>query len=171
MRASYVLGLAYLSGSHASVQPSPSVAADPTITAAPSIPIELLRQRQNNDRFMGWISASGEWTSRTCDVGGTFYQTDDVWRCCATTQAGCNVPVGCISGSLIYQYNTGSALSRSTIDWYVLFIYYLYCTNHHHAARMRMKMLRASRSATLGSCTKTRSTLGRRQMSFAARAP
>ncbi|KAF2684374.1 hypothetical protein K458DRAFT_388841 [Lentithecium fluviatile CBS 122367] len=78
---------------------------DPTITPAPEIPIELLK-KQNNDRFIGWMSYSGIWTSRTCDLGGTYFQSGDYWRCCATSLAGCDVPLGCVAGSLVYSIST-----------------------------------------------------------------
>jgi hypothetical protein len=91
---------------------------DPTITPAPDISLELLR-RQNNVRFIGWVSFSGEWLSRTCDLGGTYYQSGDYWRCCATTLDGCNVPVGCAAGSLIYSITTSGTSKLTSVDWYV----------------------------------------------------
>ncbi|KAH7121175.1 hypothetical protein B0J11DRAFT_59100 [Dendryphion nanum] len=96
---------------NALLQPSPAV-SDPTITPAPQISVELLR-KQNNNRFMGWVSYSTGWSSRQCDIGGTLYQSGDYWRCCATSVASCNVPVGCISGSLIYSFATGTASRRT----------------------------------------------------------
>lgn len=109
-----------LAASYANVQPTPST-SDPTITPAPAVPIELLR-KQNGNRFMGWIEYDGEWTTRQCDIGGTLYQSGDYWRCCATTIASCNVPVGCISGSLIYSFSTGT-VDRGTYAWYVCALY------------------------------------------------
>lgn len=96
--------------------PTPST-LDPTITPAPRIPIELLR-KQNNDRFIGWLSVDGEWTTRTCEIGGTYYQSGEYWRCCATTLAGCNVPIGCVAGSVVYSFESGTQ-SLGTYAWYV----------------------------------------------------
>ncbi|PSN69256.1 hypothetical protein BS50DRAFT_586588 [Corynespora cassiicola Philippines] len=101
-----VMSSALFSGSYAALLATP-VASDPTITAAPAIPVELLR-KQNNDRFMGWVFESSEWMSRTCDIGGTYYQSGDYWRCCATTLAGCDVPIGCVAGSLLYSVTSGT---------------------------------------------------------------
>lgn len=93
--------------------------ADPTITRAPDIPVELLRKQAVNDRFIGWISIDGDWTSRTCDIGGTYFQSDEYWRCCATTLDGCNPPIGCVSGSLVYSFYTSTSLALTTRAWYV----------------------------------------------------
>jgi hypothetical protein len=127
---------------NAVLQPSP-VAADPTITPGPKIPTELLL-RQNDDRFMGWIQWNGQWTSRQCEVGGTLFQTEDFWRCCATTAAGseCEIPVGCVSGSLIYDLGTfasGSA-TRGTFAWYVNFA--IPTSNHRNWERILYTGLR-----------------------------
>lgn len=95
--------------------PTPST-SDATITPGPQI--ELLR-KQNNDRYIGWVSWNGEWASESCNLGGTYYQTGEHWRCCATTADGCaqtDIPIGCISGSLIYPV-TGSSLSSSLVTW------------------------------------------------------
>ncbi|KAF2002245.1 hypothetical protein P154DRAFT_618665 [Amniculicola lignicola CBS 123094] len=112
MRSSTVatsIALLFSASAYAFLEPtSPANPADPTITPGPQVEL-----RQENQRFMGWLSFSGTWTSRQCDIGGTLYQTSDFWRCCATTVASCNVPVGCISGSLIYTFTTGS-VTRGT---------------------------------------------------------
>ena len=117
MRSNNFISYALFSGAYANVvlQPSPAV-ADPTITAPPISPAELLR-RQNDERFMGWLqySSGAEWSSEDCDVGGTLYQSGDNWRCCSTTANGCSGPVGCISGSLIYDMGTtGTNTGQST---------------------------------------------------------
>lgn len=111
MKSISILSLAAAVSADALLQPSPAT-SDPTITSAPQINYELLRKQANN-RFMGWVSYSTGWSTRQCDIGGTLYQSGDYWRCCATTVASCNGPVGCISGSLIYAYSTGT-LSRRT---------------------------------------------------------
>ncbi|KAF2437900.1 hypothetical protein P171DRAFT_437514 [Karstenula rhodostoma CBS 690.94] len=90
-------------------------APDPTITSAPSIPIELLRKQAVGDRFIGWISIDGEWISRSCDIGGTYFQNNDYWKCCAITRNGCNAAVGCVAGSLVYSLYTSSSYSLSTL--------------------------------------------------------
>ncbi|OAG04029.1 uncharacterized protein CC84DRAFT_1261047 [Paraphaeosphaeria sporulosa] len=110
--ASYALFACY---SLAELLTATREASDPTITTAPNIPIELLRKQAVGDRFIGWISIDGEWTSRSCDVGGTYFQSDEIWKCCATTLDGCNAPVGCAAGSLIYSIYTSSSYSYTTI--------------------------------------------------------
>ncbi|KAF2113396.1 hypothetical protein BDV96DRAFT_601559 [Lophiotrema nucula] len=88
-------------------------AADPTVTSAPEVPpFELLRKQVDN-RFIGWYSWEGTWTSDRCNLGGTLYQSADKYRCCTTTLASCNGPIGCIGGSLIYTYTTGT-VTRAT---------------------------------------------------------
>jgi hypothetical protein len=108
MRSNNVISYAFLSGAYANVllQPSPAV-SDPMITPAPRIPAALLR-KQNDERFMGYLqySSGAQWSSEDCDIGGTLYQSGDIWRCCSTTANGCVGPVGCISGSLIYDFGT-----------------------------------------------------------------
>ncbi|KAF2475630.1 uncharacterized protein BDR25DRAFT_339687 [Lindgomyces ingoldianus] len=91
---------------------SPSI-SDPTITPAPQLPpLELLR-KQNDNRFLGWVSYKGAWTSEQCDLGGTYYQSGSFARCCATSVASCNVVIGCVDGSLIYGYSTGTVSRRT----------------------------------------------------------
>ncbi|KAL5394498.1 hypothetical protein PMIN02_004894 [Paraphaeosphaeria minitans] len=90
-------------------------ASNPTITTAPNIPIELLRKQAVGDRFIGWISIDGEWASRSCEVGGTYFQSDEIWKCCPTTLDGCNAPIGCAAGRLIYSIYTSSSHSYTTI--------------------------------------------------------
>ena len=94
-----------------------SAAPDSIVTKAPDIPIELLR-KQNNDRYMGWVQISGTWLSRSCDLGGTYFESGDYWRCCATTNDGCNAPIGCITGSLIYSVRNSGTISYITEAWY-----------------------------------------------------
>ncbi|PVI04534.1 hypothetical protein DM02DRAFT_725695 [Periconia macrospinosa] len=92
--------------------PTPAV-SDPTITPAPEVPMELFR-KQNDNRFVGWVSLFGSWTARTCNIGYTYYQAGSVWRCCSTAYPGCNVPVACVSGSLIFRIST-SGTQTSTL--------------------------------------------------------
>ncbi|CAO2652781.1 Nn.00g021920.m01.CDS01 [Neocucurbitaria sp. VM-36] len=117
-----VIGSAIFSGGLAAgLAPTPST-SDATITPGPQL--ELLR-KQDDARYMGWWYWNGEWTTRECDLGGTYYQSSDFWRCCATTADGCaatDIPVGCISGSLIYSV-TGSSLSSSLETWACTSIY------------------------------------------------
>ncbi|KAF2623640.1 hypothetical protein BU25DRAFT_461732 [Macroventuria anomochaeta] len=80
------------------VTPSAST-SDPTITPGPQI--ELWR-KQNNDRYMGWVSQNGVWTSQQCESGATYFQTGGHWRCCAATSAGCDIPQACVNGNLIF---------------------------------------------------------------------
>lgn len=88
--------------------------ADPTITKAPAVNFELLR-RQNDQRFMGWLSLKGgSYSSADCAEGGTMYQSSDYWRCCPTTSSGCQMPVSCRSGSLIYSFASTGTLQRGT---------------------------------------------------------
>jgi hypothetical protein len=116
MRTFFVLSSALFKAIYANVivpSNTPS-SADPTITKAPQVNFELLR-RQNDQRFMGWLSLSGgSYASEDCDVGGTVYQTDDRWRCCPVTANGCDIPVGCVSGSLIYSFASSGTLQRGT---------------------------------------------------------
>lgn len=137
--------------------PSPAI-SDPTITPAPNVPVELLR-KQNNDRFMGWVKISGTWTSRTCDIGGTYYQSGSNWRCCATTVAGCQGPVGCVSGSLVYSVTTGSQ-SRATYAWYGELYKDESKADIENPAPMSTPLLKISpsRYATLDLCTKIQRT-------------
>lgn len=111
MKSISILSFATAVSANALLKPSPAT-SDPTITPAPQVHAELFR-KQNNNRFMGWVSYSSGWSSRQCDIGGTLYQSGDYWRCCATTVASCNVPVGCISGSLIYSFTTGTVSRRT----------------------------------------------------------
>ena len=88
--------------------------ADPTITSAPRVNIELLR-RQNDQRFMGWLSLSdGDYSSADCASGATLSQAGDYWRCCLTAAEGCDMPVSCRSGSLIYSFASTGTLQRGT---------------------------------------------------------
>lgn len=116
MRTFFVLSSALFEAIYANVialSNTPS-SADPTITKAPEVNYELLR-RQNDQRFMGWLSLSGgSYSSVNCDVGGTVYQTDDRWRCCPATSNGCEMPVSCVSGSLIYSFASTGTLQRGT---------------------------------------------------------
>ncbi|KAF1843321.1 uncharacterized protein K460DRAFT_368220 [Cucurbitaria berberidis CBS 394.84] len=110
-----VIGSALFSGSLAvGIAPTPST-SDATITPAPHI--ELLR-KQNDARYMGWVMQNGLWSARQCELGGTYYQNADYWRCCATTLNGCaatRIPIGCISGGLIYPAPTGVSQSASLV--------------------------------------------------------
>ncbi|KAF2792165.1 hypothetical protein K505DRAFT_56910 [Melanomma pulvis-pyrius CBS 109.77] len=102
MRSSFVFSSALFTASYALAPSCTPSSADPTITSAPEVNFELMR-KQNDNRFMGWLSLSGgSYSSKQCDVGGTLYQTASLWRCCATSVAACDIPIGCISGSLIY---------------------------------------------------------------------
>ncbi|KAF2261543.1 hypothetical protein CC78DRAFT_349930 [Lojkania enalia] len=118
----------FFAASSANVLPSPSI-SDPTITPPPQSPnIELLR-KQNDNRFMGWISYSfWGWSSERCNLGGTLYQSGDYWRCCATTDDGCNVPLGCVGGSLVYSITTGTEPSRTTVDCTSVYTSSIYST-------------------------------------------
>ncbi|KAH7108661.1 hypothetical protein B0J11DRAFT_586836 [Dendryphion nanum] len=78
------------------------VPADPTITAAAILP------RQNNDRFIGWVEASGTWYSEQCNSGLTWYQDNKYAQCCPVSLASCYAPTACVSGSLIYPYSDKS---------------------------------------------------------------
>ncbi|KAH7359557.1 hypothetical protein BKA66DRAFT_230658 [Pyrenochaeta sp. MPI-SDFR-AT-0127] len=116
MLAQRLIGSALFSGSLAAGLAPTRSTSDATITPGPQL--ELLR-KQNDNRYIGWVSWNGLWSSEQCDVGGTYYQTSDFWRCCATTANGCargDIPIGCISGSLIYPA-TGSSLSSSLVTW------------------------------------------------------
>lgn len=102
MRSSFAFSSALFTASYALAPSCTPSSADPTITSAPEVNFELMR-KQNDNRFMGWLSLSGgSYSSKQCDVGGTLYQTASLWRCCATSVAACDIPIGCISGSLIY---------------------------------------------------------------------
>ncbi|KAH6611919.1 hypothetical protein C7974DRAFT_87396 [Boeremia exigua] len=108
MHSKALVASALFSSSLASIV-TPSVsAADPTITPGPNI--ELLR-KQNDARFMGWVSISGVWTSQQCELGASLYQSGGHWRCCATTAAGCDIPQACVNGNLIFD---GALLGSST---------------------------------------------------------
>lgn len=73
----------------------------------PAPVVELLK-KQNDNRFLGYLSYLGGYTSENCDVGGTYYQHGGYAGCCTTTGAACNFPIGCVSGSLVYTYTTGT---------------------------------------------------------------
>jgi hypothetical protein len=108
------IGSMLISGSLAALAPTPST-VDATITPGPSI--ELLR-KQNNARDIGWLLWSGTWGFESCQEGGTYYEIASQWRCCPTGSDGCattDIPIGCISGSLIYP-NTGTG-SDSVVTW------------------------------------------------------
>ncbi|KAF9693921.1 hypothetical protein EKO04_007981 [Ascochyta lentis] len=77
--------------------------SDPTITPGPQI--DLLR-KQNDDRYMGWLSYDGAWSTQRCDAGATYFQSGGHWRCCATTAAGCDIPQACVNGNLIYSISS-----------------------------------------------------------------
>ena len=90
--------------------------ADPTITEAPQIDLELLR-RQNSDRFIGWLQDSNSWDSRQCVTGLTYFQSNTRWACCTTTSTGCDLrtlPIGCITGSLIYSLISATGTQQRT---------------------------------------------------------
>jgi hypothetical protein len=117
---------ALFSGCYANALLQPSrLAADPTITPGPRIPAALL-QRQNNDRFMGWVSYDGEWISHDCQEGATLAQNGQYWICCGTDQPSCDMPMGCMSGSLIYDLTdslstlASGSITRATVAWYAL---------------------------------------------------
>ncbi|KAF1830028.1 hypothetical protein BDW02DRAFT_573406 [Decorospora gaudefroyi] len=116
MLTQFAMVSALLSGSLAAgIAPTPST-PDPTITEGPHI--ELLR-RQNDARDIGWLEYDGSYSFRQCNTDGTYYETGSVWRCCHTTNAGCaetNIPIACVSGSLIYPYS-GTVRSGSEITW------------------------------------------------------
>ncbi|KAF2125151.1 hypothetical protein P153DRAFT_360752 [Dothidotthia symphoricarpi CBS 119687] len=104
-----LIGSVLSSPSFAALLTPTSSTSDATITPGPQI--ELLK-RQNGDQFMGWLSNDGTWGAESCNAGGTFYQTDEYWACCATTAAGCEVmPHACVSGSLIYSLSSSGALA------------------------------------------------------------
>ncbi|KAF2731662.1 hypothetical protein EJ04DRAFT_578958 [Polyplosphaeria fusca] len=111
MRSSYAIRFPILAASYLSLV-SAAITADPTITQAPNVPLELLR-KQNNNRFMGWLSYRGTWSSVQCEYGGTLYQNGEYWGCCTTAAASCNRPIGCLSGSLVYTFTSGT-ISRAT---------------------------------------------------------
>lgn len=167
-----VIGSALLVASSAELLAPSSSTSDPTITPAPEVPIELFK-KQNDDRFMGWISVSGSYTSRRCDLGGTYYQSGDFWRCCATTVAGCNVPIGCVGGSLVYSFADATG-TQPTIGTYAWYVYNVYIYGRKPMTNVcRCKVLRSTRMrrtvhspyAIPASCTKTPKTLIREQTS------
>ena len=116
MFAELAIGSALFAGSLAArLGPTPST-PDATITPGPSI--ELMR-KQNNAKDIGWLLWSGTWGFESCQEGGTYYETASQWGCCTTASDGCastDIPIGCISGSLIYPYS-GTELSDSVITW------------------------------------------------------
>jgi len=126
MHAFYVISSALFAASYAKILiPSytPS-SADPTITNAPQVNFELLR-KQNDNRFMGWVSLSeGYWESEQCNAGYTFFETSDIWQCCQTTSVGCNlryIPIGCASGSLIYSLRSTGTKQIATYACHSIF--------------------------------------------------
>lgn len=91
------------SGIAAELAPTP-VVVESAITPGPQVEFELFR-KQNNLQYIGWRQWSGIWTTRTCNLGGTYYATSSYWRCCGTELNGCpstQIPTGCVDGSLIY---------------------------------------------------------------------
>ena len=106
----------FVSSLGSTVTPSASY-LDPTITPGPSI--ELFR-KQNDDRFMGWVSISGTWLSQQCDLGVTYFQSGGYWRCCGSASAGCEIPKACVNGNLIYPLTTLETSTDVTLAWYVM---------------------------------------------------
>ncbi|KAH7092545.1 hypothetical protein FB567DRAFT_240063 [Paraphoma chrysanthemicola] len=80
-----------------------AVPADPTITAPAVLP-----KRQNDARFIGYVSFSGSWYSEQCNAGLTWYQDSKYAQCCPATAKSCYAPTACVSGSLIYPYSDQS---------------------------------------------------------------
>ena len=119
MFAAIAIGLALLSGSLAiNVAPTRST-TDATITPSPQI--ELLR-RQNDARDIGWLLWSSTWQFESCQSGATYFETSSDWRCCPTSIDGCastDIPVSCVSGSLVYPYTGTGSASEITYAWYV----------------------------------------------------
>ena len=80
MHAFCVISSALFAASYAKIlEPSytPS-SADPTITKAPQVNFKLLR-KQNDNRFIGWLSLSDSiWESEQCSTGLTFF-SDHLW--------------------------------------------------------------------------------------------
>jgi hypothetical protein len=114
MHAKLLVGSALFTRTFAAIVTPSASTADATITPGPQI--ELLR-KQNDDRFMGWVSYEGiGWSSERCVAGATYYQTDNHWRCCAATVAGCDIPQACVNGNLIYSISS----TALTIPWCVL---------------------------------------------------
>ncbi|KAH7382536.1 hypothetical protein DE146DRAFT_636700 [Phaeosphaeria sp. MPI-PUGE-AT-0046c] len=108
MFTSLALGSALVSGSLAALLPASPVVSGSNAVITPGPNFELLR-KQNDIRYMGWVSYSEGWTSEICDVGNTYYQGGGQWACCTTTKAGCqNLPVSCFNGDLIYRATASS---------------------------------------------------------------
>ncbi|UPX20720.1 uncharacterized protein EKO05_0010945 [Ascochyta rabiei] len=103
MHTTFLIGSALFSRSLAAILTPSAAASDPTITPGPEI--ELLR-KQNDDRYMGWLSYDGVWSTQRCDAGATYFQTGGHWRCCATTAAGCDIPQACVNGNLVYSISS-----------------------------------------------------------------
>lgn len=112
MHTSFLVGSALFTRSLAAILTPSASTSDPTITPGPQI--ELLR-KQNDDRYMGWVSYDGVWSTQECESGATYFQSSGHWRCCATTIAGCDIPQACVNGNLIYSISSTSL----TIPWYV----------------------------------------------------
>jgi len=134
MYAPYVITSALLTASYAKllvVSKTPS-SSDPTITEAPRVNFELLR-RQNDGRFMGWISDSaGSWSSQQCNSGLTYFETSSNWACCTTKSAGCKLKyeaIGCVSGSLIYSLASTGTEQRATYACHSIFTDPIYQTH------------------------------------------
>lgn len=118
MYAKVLIGLALLVPSLAAVVTPSASHLDPTITPGPNI--ELFR-KQNNDRYMGWVSNSGTWLTQQCEPGVTYFQSGGHWRCCATTSAGCDIPQACVNGNLIFDFSTLGIRTSLTRAWCVTF--------------------------------------------------
>jgi hypothetical protein len=118
MYAKVLIGSALLVPSLAAIVTPSASHLDPTITPGPNI--ELFR-KQNNDRYMGWVSISGIWSSQQCESGATYFQSGGHWRCCAATSAGCDIPQACVNGNLIYGISTLGSSTSLTFAWYVTF--------------------------------------------------
>ncbi|KAF2275670.1 uncharacterized protein EI97DRAFT_475046 [Westerdykella ornata] len=70
-----------------------------TISPASQTPI-LLLERQNEQRFIGWVYSSGEWESSGCSGDQeTLYSDGYRFACC--TSDPCNPVVSCSAGSII----------------------------------------------------------------------
>ena len=52
--------------------------ADPTITPGPRVNYELFR-KQDNNRFIGFISQSSGYTALSCSVGDRVWETNSLW--------------------------------------------------------------------------------------------
>ncbi|KAF2186538.1 hypothetical protein K469DRAFT_738413 [Zopfia rhizophila CBS 207.26] len=85
--------------------------SDPTITPPP------LLQRQNDARFMGYLSTDGTWSSLDCDEGLTWYQDGKYAQCCATTLASCYAATACVKGSQIYPISGTSTTIACTSNY------------------------------------------------------